>query len=113
MRLKGSKGIRAIAEQSHRNAVALYQSLISIDGVEPLFSMPFFHEFAIKITGVNIAEFIRMMKDRYAIDAGVALSEYHSEHSEVLLIAVTETKTTEDLQRYHHAFLQCLQQRVH
>jgi glycine dehydrogenase subunit 1 len=98
MALLGPDGLARVARQSSSTARALRDRLTRLDGVSPLFSRPFFHEFALRLPRSASAVVEQLASDR--VVAGVALGEEYPELEDVLLLCVTETKVDEDLDHF-------------
>ena len=99
--LLGPDGLVSAAQQSHANSTKLYDSLLTIDGIEPVCKHEFFHEFVIKLP-VCANTFLQAMRQQ-SIQAGLDLSDYYSEMKNCLLVCATETKNDADLHRYVNA----------
>ena len=112
MSLMGPQGIRETAITCHRRAVELQQRLLQIDGVEEFFTGPFFHEFALRlpIPAVKVVE--AMMAE--GILPGLVLADFSDgslEHAKYgLLVAVTEKRTTAEIEQYVTMLTRVLQQ---
>jgi glycine dehydrogenase subunit 1 len=95
-----------IAEANAANSVMLRDLLTALPGINLLRTGVHFNEFAIELP-IPAAEFCARMK-RLGIFAGVPLTEPLAGHQRGLLIAVTETKNTADLEAYAKHALACL-----
>jgi glycine dehydrogenase subunit 1 len=101
MSLLGAQGISRVALQSHRQTSELLNLLTAIDGVEPLFEGPHFHE-----AGIRLDRAIGPVLDTLAagqVLGGYDLSQDFPELGNALLVCATETKTTADLRAYADA----------
>ena len=96
--LLGATGLREVALASHRKTRDLYQQLLMIKGVTPVFTHPIFHEFAIRLN--TSVDRVQSLMAEQGIEAGYSLKNDYPELGECLLICVTETKTDTDLARY-------------
>lgn len=84
--LLGFEGLKKVALTCHENAEYLYQKLIALNFIEPLFpDKPFLHEFVIKLKK-SIPNF-----------PGLNLGDYYPDYKNCFLLCVTETKTKKDL----------------
>lgn len=102
MSLMGPKGLRQVALASHQNSHYLKEKLAAIPGVQILFNSPAFHEIALRLP-VSVDTVVQTLaKDK--IQAGFILNKSYPELSECLLICVTETKTTDDLDAFAASF---------
>lgn len=106
MSLLGAQGLREVALASHHKARELFQELINIKGITPVFSQPIFHEFVIR--SVVPTEKIRKDLSELGIQAGFDLQSEYPELENTLLVCVTETKTEEDIQRYRDGLIAIL-----
>ena len=96
----GLEGLKGVAEASCVNAHAVYDAVTRIKGYAPLCpGGAFFHEFAVK-TPRPAAQIVHQAAT-LGVLAGVALDRFASpmEDSHALLIAATEKRTAEDLDR--------------
>lgn len=98
MSLLGATGLRDVAAQSHNNAAQLLEALQSIEGVEAVFSGPFFHEFVIRVN--KSSKDVLKSLSKKGVQGGYLLKDEYPELGECLLVCVTETKNTQDLERY-------------
>ena len=101
MSLVGPEGLRRVASKSHENAVALRKKLISIPGVESVFTRPVFHEFVVRLNK-PADKVLKALADA-GIQGGFDLTPYYPELGSALLICATETKTEADLEAYYQA----------
>jgi glycine dehydrogenase subunit 1 len=108
MALMGPEGLRRTAANSHANTCSLEKQLVDIDGVEIVFSRPGFHE---KVFRLNrpVSKVLTALEDR-GILGGYDLSTEFPELGNALLVCVTETKTTDDLQHYVSSLQEALQE---
>lgn len=98
MSLVGSEGLRRIASNSHHNASLLQQRLTQIPGVEAAFKTLFFHEFVLRLDK-SVDSVLEALADE-GIQGGFNITPFYPELGQCLLVCVTETKTTEDLEAY-------------
>ncbi len=101
MSLLGAEGLRRVAAKSHNNAVALYNQLTRIAGIEGVFCRPIFHEFVLRLNKPVAKVLDALAKE--GIQGGFDLTPYYPELGQTLLVCATETKTEEDLQNFHTA----------
>jgi glycine dehydrogenase subunit 1 len=95
MSLMGEKGLINIARRSHQQAVYLKKQLLTIPGVEILFSdEAFFHEIVCRLP-VPIKQ-IQEKLLATGIEGGWQLSKHYTELENTLLICTTEKKTQQD-----------------
>ena len=96
--LMGKQGIPAVAGYSMQKAHYLAEQLTSLNGVEMMFDRPFFKEFAIR-TPVNPQKIIDGLR-KEKIFAGINLGRFDYGIEDGLLIAVTEKRTKEEMDKY-------------
>lgn len=94
--LMGPNGLKEMATQSTKKAHYLANEISKIDDFELAFDAPFFKEFALK-TPMPAADLICKLDDK-GIFAGIELKQFGFE--DLLLVAVTEKKTKEQLDEF-------------
>lgn len=110
MSLMGYQGIRETALACHAKANQLRDKLLQCPGVEPMFSGPCFHEFALKLPLPAKTVIDAMIGE--GVLAGLDLADFpiagvnDADHG--LLVAVTEKRTESELQHYAEAFARIL-----
>ena len=97
----GAHGLREAATQSHAKAHYLAQKLNEIEGVELLFSSPFFHEFVVQLP-TSVAE-VNAQLIEYSILGGFDLSRYFPELPNAMLLCCTEKRTREEIDNLANA----------
>jgi glycine dehydrogenase subunit 1 len=107
MALLGSDGLRRAAAASHHNTAALTVQVSGVHGVKRLFSAPHFHEVVLQLPK-PVHEVLAKMQAQGVL-GGYDLSAHYPQLGHALLVCATETKTTEDLQRYVDALRHALQ----
>ena len=98
MTLLGERGLRDLAVLNHARAVQASERLAQVPGVSVL-NTSFFNEFTLLLPG-NAREAVRALADREIL-GGVSLGRLYPGEAALdkgLLIAVTETVTTEDIE---------------
>ncbi|QJD28788.1 aminomethyl-transferring glycine dehydrogenase subunit GcvPA [Methylococcus geothermalis] len=98
MALMGPKGLRGVAAACHANTSALLERLTRIEGVEPVFAAPFFHEAAIRLP--RAADRVLAGLAERGILGGHVLSADYPELGDALLVCATETRNPEDIEFY-------------
>jgi glycine dehydrogenase subunit 1 len=101
MSLLGNQGLSRVALASQRRTAELLDLLVGIDGIEPLFDGPHFHE-----AGVRLDRPVGPVLDALAardILGGYDLSRDFPDLGNALLICATETKTRVDLETFASA----------
>ena len=101
MALLGAEGLARVAASSHDNTRRLVKGLTQLDGVEPVFDAPFFHECAIRLD--RDADQVLAGLARRGILGGFSLKQWYPELGEAILVCATETKTHKDLEAYRSA----------
>jgi glycine dehydrogenase subunit 1 len=92
MALAGETGLRRVAEQCFHKSHYLFDRMSELPGVEPVFDLPFFREFLVKLP-VPSVELRDALLDRGYL-AGVPLVEMDEG---ALLITATEKRTKEEM----------------
>jgi glycine dehydrogenase subunit 1 len=101
--LQGPQGLREAAELCCRKAHYAAEELTKLPGVKLLFDRPFFKEFALKTNGKTLDLMEKAKKAGF--DVGPVLSRFPLLRSELpgvdhaLLVAVTEQRTKEEIDR--------------
>ncbi len=106
MSLVGATGLQRVASQCHSKTAQLLEAIADIDGIEPVFTRPFFHEIVLRFAkplGPVLDEL-----SQQGILAGYAITEHYPQFTNCLLVCVTETKTDEDLDIFVNALRQAL-----
>lgn len=98
MALMGKQGLPRVAELSLQKAHYLADELEKLSGVELLFKNSFFKEFAVRLP-VPAKKVITKMRSE-KIFAGIDLSRFDYDLPNSLLVAVTEKRTREEMDRY-------------
>lgn len=101
MSLLGPEGLRQVANQCHHNTHELVAALTQIEGVEQLFSAPYFHEALLKLT--KPVDVVLSKLAEMGIAGGFALEPYYSQLPNTLLVCATEMRTDADIQEYASA----------
>jgi len=101
MSLLGHQGLSRVALASHRKTAALLHLLTQIDGVEPLFDGPRFHDAGIRLDR-PVEPVLQALAVRDIL-GGYDLSREFPELGNALLVCATETKTQADLEAYASA----------
>jgi len=78
--------------------VALADKLAAIPGVTRAFTSPSFHEVVLKLND-NAKDVLRALRAQ-GILGGLDISGWYPELGQAILVCVTETKTTADLDHY-------------
>ncbi len=110
MSLLGPGGLRRVAVDCHNKTEQLMALLDEIPGVTRLFPGPFFHEIVLDVDSA-LNDVIVNMSNK-GILPGVSLRPYYPDLDNALLVCVTETKQSEDLQTYAKLLQQSMVQLV-
>jgi glycine dehydrogenase subunit 1 len=94
--LLGEKGLRQLAALNHAKARELRDALAAVPGVEVL-SPRFFNEFAVRLPGPAAAVVEALLKDGVVAGVPFARLDPTAGLDDVLLVAATETTTTQDI----------------
>jgi len=96
--LLGKAGLEEVALASLVNAHKLQEALLALDGVERVFSGPFFNEFTLSLP-LEATTFLKEMYEE-GIIAGLAPGQFDDYPNNWLLVAVTEKRTEAELAHY-------------
>lgn len=96
--LLGEVGLQRLAKLNHHNAVQLYNKVKEIPGISVLNEV-FFNEFVVQLSK-PAAEVVDKLVDCQIL-AGIPVSRlYPGQFKDLLLVAVTETNTPEDIDNF-------------
>lgn len=98
MSLMGKEGLREVAEQSLQKAHFARERLLASGLFKPLSEAPFFNEFALS-SAKPVDKLNRVLFENGFI-GGYALSRDYPEFPEGWLVAVTEKRTREEIERF-------------
>ncbi len=102
--LLGPQGLRDAAEISVRRAHHLAELLTSKGGMKLRFNQPFVNEFVLQ-SPVPVAQLLDELKEQNIL-GGIELGRFLPEYKDCLLVAVTETNSPAELERYAEAVAQ-------
>lgn len=94
----GKKGLPKLALTNFQRAMYLKDQVGSLPGISHFSSLPMFNEFVIRIPKPP-SEVLRYFRE-HGIEPGLYLGDYFPALSHHFLVAVTETKNKEQLDRY-------------
>jgi glycine dehydrogenase subunit 1 len=94
----GKNGLPAVAKLCLQKAHYLADALQQINGIKPVFPGSFFKEFAVTLP-VEPGHLIKKMREE-KIFAGIDLSRFDYGLENSLLIAVTEKRSRQEMDRY-------------
>ncbi|MDA3862851.1 MAG: aminomethyl-transferring glycine dehydrogenase subunit GcvPA [Deltaproteobacteria bacterium] len=98
--LLGSRGLTRINALMRNRALELYEELLAIKGVEPVFTGPFFSEFVLSFPG-NTDE-LRKFMAAHGIVLGINLKKYSDVDSvfdNAIVLSTTELVETQDIEK--------------
>lgn len=102
--LAGPEGLRSAAGLSLQKAHYLRQCLLQLPGFGPAFSGPFFKEFTVRFSGNLVVLNQRLLEKGFI--GGLELSRFFPGLPGVWLLAVTEKRTREEIDRFVAAVAQ-------
>jgi glycine dehydrogenase subunit 1 len=95
----GKEGLKEAAKQNYQKAHYLYERLIAELPVRPLYNQPFFNEFSLVLD--KDPETVLAAMEKEGILGGIALKAFYPDvFPNALIVAVTEKRTREELDRY-------------
>lgn len=101
MSLLGAEGLNQVASQCHHNTHELVDSLTQIDGVDLVFTAPYFHEALLKLNQ-PVDKVLQQLAEA-GIAGGYAPAEHYPQLENTLLVCATEMRTAEDLAQFSKA----------
>jgi glycine dehydrogenase subunit 1 len=99
--IMGKRGLRAVAELSLAKAHYAAGEFTKVPGVRLRFPAPFFKEFTLQLPKSPERVVKRLLKEK--ILAGLPLKPLDRRYKDCLLVAVTEKRTREEIDRYSRA----------
>lgn len=109
MSLLGAEGLHQVASQCHQNTHELVEALTRIDGIEPVFSAPYFHEALLKLNK-PVDEVLKQLANA-GINGGYAPGTHYPRLQNTLLVCATEMRTREDIALYAKTLKSIMSQR--
>lgn len=97
MSLLGKQGLRDLSKQCIKKAHYAYEKLLATGKFEKVFDAPFYKEFAIKCNK-PVCELNKKLLEN-GIIGGFDLGKHYPEFENVMLIAVTEKRTKEEIDK--------------
>ena len=98
MALLGGEGLARVAAGCHANTASLIQRLGAIDGIEPAFSAPAFHESVLRLSA-PAADILRSLAAHNVL-GGYDLAGDYPELGEAILVCATELRTAAEMDEY-------------
>ena len=108
--LLGPEGLSRVANESHRRANELVAALTRVKGVKLAFERPRFHEAVLQLDR-PVAPVLAELARR-GIVGGFDLSVDYPELGNALLVCATETRSSEDIEKYANALTETLKAAV-
>jgi glycine dehydrogenase subunit 1 len=108
--LLGPEGLARVANESHRRANELVAALVRVKGVKLAFERPRFHEAVLQLDR-PVAPVLAELARR-GIVGGFDLSTDYPELGNALLVCATETRSSEDIEKYANALAETLKAAV-
>lgn len=102
----GAAGLAEVASRSARLAHAAQEHLCSLPGVSLAWKQPFLFEFALELPRPAGPVVTELLSD--GILAGLPLGRFHPAWERLLLVAVTETRTLDEIDRFARALERAL-----
>ncbi len=99
--LMGPAGMRSVAELCLRKSRYAAEQLTSAPSLSRKFNRPTFKEFVVQVKGRSVDKLIEKARQQN-IFAGVPLAQWYPELDDCLLVAVTEKRTKEEIERLTH-----------
>jgi glycine dehydrogenase subunit 1 len=96
--LLGPTGLREVAELCVRKTRYAAERLAKIDGLSLAFSGPMFKEFVVRVEGGNVEQILAAAMDD-GFHAGIPLGRWYADLEDCFLVAVTEQRTKEEIDR--------------
>ena len=98
MSLLGAQGLYQVASQCHQNTHALVDLLTQVEGVEQVFTAPYFHEALLKINQ-PVGPVLQQLS-QLGIAGGYAPAMHYPQLENTLLVCATEMRTKEDIHQF-------------
>lgn len=98
MSLLGAEGFQQVASQCHQNTHELVELLRQIDGVEQVFTTPYFHEALLKLSQ-PVDQVLQQLANA-GINGGYAPETHYPQLANTLLVCATEMRTEEEIGLY-------------
>lgn len=98
MSLLGECGLQQVAKSCFHNTHELVEKLTAIDGVEQVFSSPYFHEALIRVSQ-PVSKVLDYLHEQH-IEGGYHVGRAYPELENCLLVCATEMRTQTEIQAY-------------
>lgn len=106
MSLLGADGLLQVAKQCHQNTHALVTALTQVNGVEAVFSTPYFHEALLQLNK-PVDKVLEALRD-YGILGGYSVESHYPQLNNTLLVCATEMRTADDIAHYARSLAQIM-----
>ncbi|MFO7881360.1 MAG: aminomethyl-transferring glycine dehydrogenase subunit GcvPA [Kosmotogaceae bacterium] len=97
MSIMGKKGIKEIATRCLKKSHFLYDKLLKIEGISPVFDGPFFHEFVLRINkSTSVEEINKKLMDEKILGP-LPLKRFFPNMEDCAMFCVTEAVNNDDI----------------
>jgi len=97
--LMGPQGMRSVAELCLQKAHYALDQLTAGDKLSKVFNRPTFKEFVLRVNDGRVEDLLEAAKKEYILP-GVPLGRWYPDLADCLLVAVTEKRTKEEIDRF-------------
>jgi len=97
--IMGKQGIRQVADLCFQKAQYLHRRIAELDAFETPFGQPVFKEFVVRCRKAGVEKVLAAAKE-HDILAGVPLGRWYPNLTDCLLVAVTEKRTRDEMNRF-------------
>ncbi|MES9963359.1 MAG: aminomethyl-transferring glycine dehydrogenase subunit GcvPA [Candidatus Sedimenticola sp. 20ELBAFRAG] len=98
MAIMGGEGLERVAAASHENTSKLVEKLSAIQGVELLFSSPYFHEVVVRLPA-PVKDVMRSLAAHNVL-GGFDLSRDYPELGDAIVVCATEKRTDDEIDNF-------------
>lgn len=98
MAIMGGEGLERVAAASHKNTSKLVEKLSAIQGVELLFSSPYFHEVVVRLPA-PVKDVMRSLAAHNVL-GGFDLSRDYPELGDAIVVCATEKRTDDEIDNF-------------
>lgn len=99
----GPQGLRELGELCVQKAHYAQQRIADALGAGPVFDVPFFKEFVVRVPGGKVQELLAVAREERIL-AGVPLGQWYPELDDCLSISVTEKRSKDEIDRLAAVF---------
>lgn len=108
MAMLGNNGLYDVSHQSRHKAGYLKKLISGIPGVKIPYKGATYNEFVYSIEKMDATDVIKAMEKKF-IYAGIPLSKFFKNEKNMILVAVTENNTAQEIERYAECLKEVLQ----